>query len=71
MMNISTHSVPVSRRKRPRALRIRTTLYDLIAAINAEVGADEEHLVVALMVQLVRARRLTYLGPLSPAPVGH
>jgi hypothetical protein len=71
MMNISTHSVPVSRRKQPRALLIRTTLYDLIAAINAEVGADEEDLVVALVVQLVRARRLTSLGPFSPASVGH
>jgi hypothetical protein len=71
MMNISTHSVPVSRRKQPRALFIRTTLYDLIAAINAEVSADEEDLVVALVVQLVKAHRLTYLGPFSPASVGH
>jgi hypothetical protein len=71
MINISTHSVPVSKRKRPRALFIRTTLYDLIAAINAEVGADEEDLVVALVVQLVKAHRLTYLGPFSPASIGH
>jgi len=71
MMKISAHFVPVSKRKQRRALLIHTTLYDLIAAINAEVGADEEDLVVALVVQLVKAHRLTYLRPLSTASVGH
>jgi hypothetical protein len=62
-MNMPAHSVAVSKRKRPRALLIHTTLYDLMAAVNAEVGADEGDLAIAYVVQLVKACRLTYLGP--------
>jgi hypothetical protein len=39
-------------------------LYDLIAAINAEVGVEEDDLVVACIVHLLKTQRLTYGGPL-------
>jgi hypothetical protein len=65
-MNISVHSAPVSKGKWPRSLIIRTTLYDLIAAINGEVGADEEDLAIAAVVHLVKTHRLTYLGTSKP-----
>jgi hypothetical protein len=67
-MNISAHSAPVSnsKRKRPRPLIIYTTLYDLFAAINAEVGADEDDLAIAAAVHLLATQRLTYLGISKP-----
>jgi hypothetical protein len=65
-MNISAHSVLLLKRKWPHSLIIRTTLYELIAAINAEVGADEDDLVVALVVHLLRTHWLTYLGSVIP-----
>jgi hypothetical protein len=68
-MDISAHSALV--RKWPRSLIIRTTLYDLIAAINAEVGADEEDLAIAAVVHLLRTHRLTYLGTAEPRQLGN
>jgi hypothetical protein len=65
-MNISVRSVPVSRGKWPRSLIIRTTLYDLIAAINGEVGGDEDDLTIAAVAHLLRTHRLTYLGTSKP-----
>lgn len=44
---------------------IRTTLYDLIEAINTEVGPEEEHLVVATLAHLLGSGRLTFLGGLE------
>jgi hypothetical protein len=60
MMNISAGSARGWRRKRPRSLIIRTTLYDLIAAFNAEVGADEDDLVITGVMHLLNTHRLTY-----------
>jgi hypothetical protein len=68
-MNISAPSAPVP--KRPRSLIIRTTLYDLIAAINAEVGADEEDLAIAPVEHLLTTHRLTYLGISAPRQLGN
>jgi hypothetical protein len=65
-MNISAHSVLILKGKWPRSLIIRTTLYDLIAAINAEVGADEDDLVIALVVHLLKIHWLTYVGTVKP-----
>jgi hypothetical protein len=65
-MNISAHSVLLLKRKWPHSLIIRTTLYDLIAAINAEVGADEDDLVIALVVHLLKTHWLTYLSSVTP-----
>jgi hypothetical protein len=63
-MNSSMHSVSASKSKRewPRPLVIHTTLYDLCTAINAEVGADEDDLAIAVVVHLLATHRLTYLS---------
>jgi hypothetical protein len=63
-MNSSIHSVSASKSKGewPRPLVIHTTLYDLCTAINAEVGADEDDLAIAVVVHLLATHRLTYLG---------
>jgi len=65
-MNISAHSVLVLKGKWPHSLIIHTTLYDLIAAINAEVGADQDDLVIALVVHLLKTHWLTRLGTVKP-----
>jgi hypothetical protein len=41
---------------------IRTTLYDLIDAISRAVPADEEELVVATVLHLLRSGRIRFLG---------
>lgn len=38
-----------------------TTLYDLIAALNEEAGADEEAVVTAAVVHLCQTGRLRFL----------
>jgi hypothetical protein len=69
-MNVSAQSVLVLKGKWPHSLIIRTTLYDLIAAINAEVGADEDDLVIALVVHLLKTHWLTYVGTVKPRRFG-
>ena len=71
MMNISADSAWGSRGKRPHSLIIRTTLYELIAALNAEVGADEDDLVIAGVMHLLNTHRLTYSYASKPWRVGH
>jgi hypothetical protein len=61
-MHVSARSVQVVKGKHPQLLMIRTTLYDLIAAISAEVQADEDDLITATTVHLLEARRVTYLS---------
>ena len=41
---------------------LTTTLYDVIAAIQDELSPDDDTLVVATMVHLLRSGRLTWLG---------
>ena len=40
---------------------IRTTLYDLIDAISRELSPDEEDLVVATVLHLLRSGRIRFL----------
>ena len=40
---------------------IRTTLYDLIDAIRTELSADEDELVVATVLHLIKSGRLRFL----------
>jgi hypothetical protein len=50
---------------RPRAetpSRLTTTLYDLITALQDVVGANNDALVVASVVHLLRSGRLTWDG---------
>jgi hypothetical protein len=42
--------------------RLATTLYDVIAAIQDVLRPDDSALVVATVVDLLRCRRLTWLG---------
>jgi hypothetical protein len=62
-MNIPAQSAPVSKGKWPRSPIVRTTLYDLVAAITAEVGADEDELAIAVVAHLLKTHRLTYVRP--------
>ena len=45
-------------------MAIHTTLYDLIAALSAEVGPDEEDLLTATVVHLLNSHRVTCTGNL-------
>jgi hypothetical protein len=50
---------------RPRtatSLRLTTTLYDLMAVLQDAGGPDDDALVVATVVHLLRSGRLTWLG---------
>lgn len=44
---------------------IRTTLYDLIAAISDEVSPEEEELVVATVMYLQCTGRIRFLRPVG------
>jgi hypothetical protein len=70
-MNISAGSAWGLHGKLPRSLIIRTTLYDLIAALNAEVGTDEDDLVIAGVMHLLNTHRLTYSYASKARRVGH
>lgn len=65
-MDVSTHSILVLKGKCPRSLAIHTTLYKLIGAINAAVGAEKDDLVIACVVHLLETQQLTYLGTSAP-----
>jgi hypothetical protein len=43
-------------------VRLRTTLYALMAALQAEVAPEDDARVVATVVHLLRSRRLTWIG---------
>jgi hypothetical protein len=55
--------MPKSTRIHPKpATTITTTLYDLVAAINDEVGANEDALVTATVMHLLHSGRVKFLG---------
>jgi hypothetical protein len=66
IMAMSTDSTLAMRDRWPRWLITHTTLYDLIAAINAEVGAEEDALVIACVLHLLNAQRLAWGGASVP-----
>jgi len=43
-------------------MTIRTTLYDLIEALYAEMKSEEEALIVPTVMHLLRSGRITFLG---------
>src|SRR2546428_2726491 len=49
----------------PQPMAIHTTLYDLIAALSAEVGPDEEDVLTATVVHLLNSHRVTCTGSLQ------
>lgn len=46
-------------------MAIHTTLYDLSAALSAEVGPDEADVVTAAVVHLLNTHRVTCIGHLT------
>ena len=54
-MQTLTHTFPRVGSPSPQSATIQTTLYDLIDAISAEVRPDEEALVTATAVHLLRS----------------
>jgi hypothetical protein len=44
--------------------KIQTTLYDLVAALNAEFSPDEDDVVTATIVHLLNTHRVTCTGAL-------
>ncbi len=56
---MSTSTAPLRNESRSY-VNIRTTLYDLIEAINAEVELGEEDLVVSTVMHLLGTSRVTF-----------
>ena len=52
-------------RQAPERMAIHTTLYDLSAALSAEVGPDEADVVTAAVVHLLNTHRVTCIGHLT------
>jgi hypothetical protein len=44
---------------------IRTTLYDLIAALNAQADPDDEHAAVATIVHMLDTGQITFADELD------
>ena len=44
--------------------KIQTTLYDLVAVLNAELSPDEDNIVTATIVHLLNTHRVTCTGAL-------
>src|SRR5215470_10608302 len=49
---------------RSQVAKIQTTLYDLVATLNAEFIPDEDHAVIATVVHLLNMHRVTCTGAL-------
>jgi hypothetical protein len=58
-MSMSTSTTPLRNESRSSVI-IRTTLYDLVEAINAEAQLDEEDLVVSTVMHLLGTSRVTF-----------
>ena len=52
-------------KKSPEIMTIHTTLYDLSAALSAEVGPDEEDVLTAVVIHLLHTHRVTCTGSLK------
>jgi hypothetical protein len=48
-----------------QAAKIQTTLYDLVATLNAELSPDEDNVVIATVVHLLNTHRVTGTGALQ------
>jgi hypothetical protein len=46
---------------------LRTTLYDVMSALQTVVEPDEDDLVVAVMVHWLRSRRITFVRDVTVA----
>jgi hypothetical protein len=48
-----------------QAAKIQTTLYDLIATLNAELNPDEDSVIIATVADLLNTHRVTCTGALQ------
>src|SRR4030095_9175719 len=64
-MKTTMHDFSGTVRKSPEITTIHTTLYDLSAALNAEVGPDEADVVTAAVLHLLHTHRVTCTGNLQ------
>ena len=60
-MRVFEPNHPAARTNTPVSGRIVTTLYDLIASLNAQVTPSEDELVITAMKHIMNTRRLTFL----------
>jgi len=64
-METMTRHFPCTARQSSHSTTIHTTLYDLIAALSAEVERDEKDVLTATVVHLLNAHRVTCTGNLQ------
>src|SRR2546430_1549623 len=64
-MKTMMHDFSGTVRKSPEIMTIHTTLYDLSAALSAEVGPDEENVLTAALMHLLNTHRVTCTGSLQ------
>ena len=64
-MKTMMHDFSGTVRKFPESMTIHTTLYDLSAALSAEVGPDEEDVVTAAFMHLLNTHQVTCTGNLK------
>jgi len=64
-MKTMRHDFSGTVRKSPEIMTIHTTLYDLSAALSAEVGADEEDVVTAAVMHILHTHQVTCTGNLK------
>jgi hypothetical protein len=62
MMNTCVQVSPKERSTPPVSLPLHTTLYELIAAVNASARPDEESAITATVVHILNTYRVTCLG---------
>jgi hypothetical protein len=48
-----------------QAMKIQTTLYDLVATLNAELSPDEDNIAIATIAHLLNTHRVTCTGALQ------
>jgi hypothetical protein len=51
----------VTTQPRQENVTVQTTLYDLIASINANIAPEEDHMVIAEVLRLLNAGRINIL----------
>jgi hypothetical protein len=64
-METMVYAVSGTGRNSSEIRTIHTTLYDLIAALSAACGPDEEDVLMATVVQLLNMQRVTCTGSLQ------
>lgn len=50
---------------RSQVTKFQTTLYDLVAILNAELSPDEDNIVTATIVHLLNTHQVTWTGALQ------